>query len=142
MENELPQLSAGDLASCSPFFERMLGRSCLKGCGAQSLKSLSEVNSSLSEGNHSRGRAVETFLPSRSFVFESWIWFSVSSLPDSIFNNTCKFMRRVAVWSGSLPEYPDLVLSNPKSISALSNSGSISQPLTLNHSQLDDISGF
>lgn len=141
MENELSQLYAGDLASWSPFLKRMLGRLSEEVWGSV-MKSFSEVNSSLSEGNHSRGRALETFLPLWSFVFESWIWFSVYSLPDSIINNTCKFMRSVAVWNGSLPEYPDLVLNNPKSISALSSTGSISQPSTLNHSQLDDISGF
>ena len=74
----------------------------------------------INEIYHSRGRALETFLPSWGFVFESWIWFLVYSLPDSIINNTCKFMRSVAIWSGSLPEYPDSVLNNPKSISALS----------------------
>lgn len=129
MENELSQLSVGDLASWSPFLQRMLGSSCGERCGGLDVKSLSAVNSPLSSGKPFQGsRFRKTLLPSWIFVFDSWISFAVNSLPDSIISNICEFMRSTAVLRRLLPDYPDLVLDNLRYIRVLLNGGSIPHP--------------
>lgn len=113
MENELSQLSVGDLASWSPFLQRMLGSSCEEGCGGLDVKSLGGVNSPLSSGKPFQGSCFRKPSSPRGFLLLTrGSGFQSTHYQALLLIISVNLWESMAVVSSLLPEYPYLVLSH------------------------------